>query len=601
MAPSAAAATAVWPSRRRSNPIPIATRMLCPRTRLVRLTTTEAAASEPAMPSSRSMSTFTGSPPTPVGAALFIASPASRIIQSRPNGTRAGEIGAEDGVPAARVAERGEGVGHQRQQHPPPHAGEALADGGEARVPEEPGDEGDADDRRERVHRASGDPHAIGSVMSKDGRIVKSTVACLGSARRRVYCPARMADRDDEDFAALLAASERTQTRERRMAAGDVVRGRVIAVGASTAFVAVGGKAEAAIDLGEFRDPATGEVRLAEGDEIEATVVDDGSRSGSIVLKRVAGRGGHVPGELEQAFAHGIAVEGLVTGENKGGFDVQIGERARLLPGLADRPAPRRAGAQYVGQRFRFRITKLEAGGRNVVVSRRQLLEEEAAAQAAATWARAPRGRRRRGHRHLDARLRRLRRSRRHRGADPRERARPRPRRRIRPRSCRSASTVEAQVVKLEPDAERRPRPRRALAARARARSVERRSRERFPVGTTVRGVVRRLEQFGAFVELAPGIDGLVHVSRMALDRRVSHPRQVGRGRRRGRGHGGRGRSGEAAHRPLDGRAARGRRRTPPSARSGATPSRCWRESERDAAASGRSAIFCSRASKPKR
>ena len=68
-----------------------------------------------------------------------------------------------------------------------------------------------------------------------------------------------MADRDDEDFAALLAASERTQTRERRLAAGDVVRGRVIAVGASTAFVAVGGKAEAAIDVGEFRDAETGE------------------------------------------------------------------------------------------------------------------------------------------------------------------------------------------------------------------------------------------------------------------------------------------------------------------------------------------------------
>jgi small subunit ribosomal protein S1 len=51
--------------------------------------------------------------------------------------------------------------------------------------------------------------------------------------------------------------------------------------------------------------------------------------------------------------------------------------------------------------------------------------------------------------------------------------------------------------------------------------------RERFPVGSHVRGTVRRLEQFGAFVELAPGIDGLVHVSRLVLDRRISHPRQV--------------------------------------------------------------------------
>src|SRR2546428_150419 len=183
-----------------------------------------------------------------------------------------------------------------------------------------------------------------------------------------------MAESDDEDVAALCAASGGKRPRERRVAAGDVVRGRVIAVGATAAFVAVGGKAEATIERGEFRDPATGEVQLHEGDEIEATVVDDGTRSGSIVLKRVAGRGGHVPGELEQAFAHGIAIEGLVTGENKGGYDVQIGSVRAFCPGSQiDRR--RVEGAQYVGQRLSFRITKLEAGGRNVVVSRPQLLE----------------------------------------------------------------------------------------------------------------------------------------------------------------------------------------------------------------------------------
>jgi DNA-binding transcriptional LysR family regulator len=63
---------------------------------------------------------------------------------------------------------------------------------------------------------------------------------------------------DDEDFASLFAASEQCRPRERRIAAGDVVRGRVIAVGATSAFVAVGGKAEAAIDVSEFRDPQTG-------------------------------------------------------------------------------------------------------------------------------------------------------------------------------------------------------------------------------------------------------------------------------------------------------------------------------------------------------
>jgi hypothetical protein len=104
------------------------------------------------------------------------------------------------------------------------------------------------------------------------------------------------------------------------------------------------------------------------------------------VLKRVAGRGGHVPGELEQAVANGIPVEGLVSGENKGGYDVQLGSVRAFCP-ASQMDRRRGDAAQYLGQRLRFRITKLDPNGRNVVVSRRQLLEEEAAAQAVTTWA----------------------------------------------------------------------------------------------------------------------------------------------------------------------------------------------------------------------
>ena len=134
----------------------------------------------------------------------------------------------------------------------------------------------------------------------------------------------------DDDFAALFAASEAKTTTEKRIRTGDTVRGRVIVVGSETAFVAIGGKSEAVISLGEFRDPETGEVSIAVGDQLEATVTDDGSRSGSIVLKKTLGRGGHVPGELEQALAHGIAVEGTVTGQNKGQIDHDRLEALRI-------------------------------------------------------------------------------------------------------------------------------------------------------------------------------------------------------------------------------------------------------------------------------
>src|SRR5262249_53241762 len=85
---------------------------------------------------------------------------------------------------------------------------------------------------------------------------------------------------------------------------------------------------------------------------------------------------------------------------------------------------------------------------------------------------------------------------------------------------------VEAQVVKLEPDP-KGGRQRVGLSLRALAPDPWATAAERFPVGASARGTVQRLEQFGAFVELAPGLDGLVHVSRLALDRRVAHPRQI--------------------------------------------------------------------------
>lgn len=325
-----------------------------------------------------------------------------------------------------------------------------------------------------------------------------------------------------EDFAALLAASERQAVP--RAALGERVRGRVIALGAGSAFIEIGGKGEATIDTAEFRDPATGAVALAIGDEIEATVIDDGRTSGSVVLKRTVGRGGHVPGELEQALAHGLAIEGVVTGEVKGGYEVQIGAVRAFCPGSQiDRR--RGAPADYVGQRLQFRVTRIEAGGRNIVVSRRALLDEEAGRQAEQTWERLQVG----------AVLRGTVSSVRDFGAfvdlggveglvhvselghgrvgHPSEVVQP-------------GQSLEVQVLRIDaPDAQGRARI--ALSVRALAPDPWADAGERFPVGATVPGVVRRLEPFGAFVEIAAGLDGLVHVSKLALDRRIAHPRQA--------------------------------------------------------------------------
>jgi len=337
----------------------------------------------------------------------------------------------------------------------------------------------------------------------------------------------RPASAQEDDFAALLAASETAQVR-RQIVAGDTVRGRVIAVGQTTAFVAIGGKDEAVIDLAEFRDPTSGEVALAVGDQIQATVIDDGRGSGSVVLKRTLGRGGHLPAELEQAFAHRIPVEGVVIAETKGGFEVQLGAVRAFCPGsqIDRRRGERVPAAQYVGQRLLFRVTKVESGARNVVVSRRELLEEEAAAQAATTWETLQVGAVLQG---TVTNLREF-------GAfvdvggveglihiselgygrvqHPSE-------------LLSVGQTVTVQVVKVEPPANEGGRGQIGLSLKALATDPWTTVRERFPVGSTVRGTVRRLEGFGAFVEIAPGLDGLVHVSKLALDRRIAHPRQV--------------------------------------------------------------------------
>jgi small subunit ribosomal protein S1 len=341
--------------------------------------------------------------------------------------------------------------------------------------------------------------------------------------------PSRNPPPADESFAALFAASEK-KGKVRKISVGDLVSGRVIACTDATVFVAIGDKGEATIDAGEFRDSSTGELRIAVGDEIEATVVDDGSRSGAPVLRRTMGRHGHIAAELEQALAHELPIEGLVTAEVKGGYEVQIGSTRAFCPG--SQIDSRRGGgervpaSEYVGRKLPFRVTKIEQGGRNVVVSRRALLEAEAEAAAARTWETLRVGAVLsgtvssvrdfgafvdlggvEGMIHVSelshARV-----------AHPSEVLSP-------------GQTVEVQVIKIAEVPDSRGRRQIGLSLKALAADPWSTVAERFSPGTHASGTVRRLEPFGAFVEISPGLEGLVHISKITTDRRLSHPRQA--------------------------------------------------------------------------
>ncbi len=178
----------------------------------------------------------------------------------------------------------------------------------------------------------------------------------------------------EDDFAALFEAS----TQARRFTRGQVVQGAVVAIGPAVAFVSIGGKSEAEIDLAELKDP-DGRLEVSVGDRIEAKVI---STSGGITLSRKGVRSAATEQELQDAFRAGLAVEGRVERAIKGGYDVRIARERAFCP-LSQIDIVRTTDpAVHEGQVYPFRIIEISDGGRNIVVSRRAVLEAERAASA---------------------------------------------------------------------------------------------------------------------------------------------------------------------------------------------------------------------------
>jgi len=180
-----------------------------------------------------------------------------------------------------------------------------------------------------------------------------------------------------EDFAALFARQQTTPA----LATGQVVKGRVIQIAAEHVFVDVGGKGEAWIDRAELVDDEH-RVKVAVGDEIEATVVATGDE---VRLSHKLRQGAQAREVLAMAARSGIIVEGRVAGVIKGGYEVTIAGLRAFCP--FSQMDLRRADSEqdYVGRVLDFRVTRYEESGRNIVVSRRQILAEQAAKAAEET------------------------------------------------------------------------------------------------------------------------------------------------------------------------------------------------------------------------
>jgi small subunit ribosomal protein S1 len=180
-----------------------------------------------------------------------------------------------------------------------------------------------------------------------------------------------------EDFATLFAREAVGPGLE----IGQVVKGRVIQITAESVFVDIGGKGEAWIDRAELTDD-DGQLRVGIGDEIESTVVSAGDE---VRLSYKLRQGAQAREALAVAAETGLPVEGRVAAVIKGGYEVTVGGLRAFCPFSQMDLRRTDAPDDYVGRVLDFRVTKFAERGRNIVLSRRQILEEQAAKAAEET------------------------------------------------------------------------------------------------------------------------------------------------------------------------------------------------------------------------
>ena len=179
---------------------------------------------------------------------------------------------------------------------------------------------------------------------------------------------------DEEDFATMFEASEKARQFKR----GQTVDGSIVAIGPKVALVNIGGKGEAELDVAELKD-ADGDIEVDVGERITAMVV---STSGGITLSRKGVRNATTQREVEDAFNAGLAVEGKVAQAVKGGYEVRIARERAFCPLSQIDTARTEDPNVHVGKTYAFHVIEYKNGGKDVVLSRRKLLEAEQRASA---------------------------------------------------------------------------------------------------------------------------------------------------------------------------------------------------------------------------
>jgi len=319
-----------------------------------------------------------------------------------------------------------------------------------------------------------------------------------------------------EEFEALLNESFEIDTPEE----GSVVKGKVIAIEAGQAIIDVGYKMEGRVELKEFANP--GEAPEIEvGDEVEVFLRQVENAKGEAVISHEMARREAAWDRLEAAYAEEEKVDGAIFGRVKGGFTVDLGGAVAFLPGSQVDVRPVRDAGPLMGLKQPFQILKMDRRRGNIVVSRRAILEESRAEQRAEVIGGLTEGVAIDGvvkniteyGAFVDLG-----------GVDGLLHVTDMAWRRVNHPSeiVTIGETIKVQVIKVNKETHRI-----SLGLKQLQDDPWNAVEGKYPLDSDHKGRVTNITDYGAFVELEPGVEGLVHVSEMSWTKKNVHPGKI--------------------------------------------------------------------------
>ena len=382
------------------------------------------------------------------------------------------------------------------------------------------------------VAAAESAPKADAAAASADETTVKADAPAEAKTTEpdapKAAAPASTVEEDEEqleskkraEFGAMLDQFESTKSVGDEVEVGTKVKGRIIQLGDDTSFIDFGGRSEGAVETQHLK-AEDGSLKYAVGDEIELFVV--AATDQILLAPSVQLRPDEALQTVREAKEKGVPISGKVASINAGGLEVQVGGIRAFCPfsqielGYCDEPSA------YLGQTLEFLVQDLGDGGKNLVLSRKALLRREEKAKAGKLLETLKEGS------ELDGRVARIQPF----GAfvdiggleglvhvseiqyghvsDPNE-------------VLKVGQEVRVRVLRMEKD--QKGRLRIGLSMKAAQPDPWTEIAEQYWQGKKTQGTVVRMQDFGAFVELTPGIDGLVHVSEIAHSQ-TKHPKDA--------------------------------------------------------------------------